>query len=167
MKHPRTMTILSIATVAALALCAIPAMAQGPGPHHGRHHGPGMGPDDGPGFGFGILGRLDLSDEQREAIHQILMSTRENRSPEAREELREARIELARVLWTADATEADVQAASARLASLEQTRNLERFRIGRQVLAQLTPEQQAQALQILSEIPEEPPMPRRRPGRGF
>lgn len=73
-------TILTASLVMALALVAAPVLAQGHGHGHGRgyDHGYGQGPGQGMGLGqhdrIGLmrgLHRLDLSDEQRDAIHAV------------------------------------------------------------------------------------------------
>lgn len=156
---------MSIAFVAILAVAALPAMAQRP---QGRHGGAG-GPEGRGGGGDVarmVLRHVDLTDAQRDAIRDIARAARDERTEESRQAVRDARHEMVRVIWSVDATEADVQAAAARLATLDQAVALDRFRVTRTILAELTPEQQVEVQEFLADPPERRARGSRGSGRG-
>ena len=146
-------TAVALATFVVLALAAIPAMAQRHESRRGRPMGP-CGPGGGVDVAGMVLRHVDLSDDQRDAIRDVVYSTREGRTDADRQAFRTARHEMVEVLWSPDATEADVQAVAARLAAVEQARVLEQFRMTRAILAQLTAAQQAQLQEFLAKPPE-------------
>lgn len=144
MRHLRHFGRSAILAGAALALLPALASAQpGPGRHFGR---PGFGPEGGgagAGFMAGVFDRLDLSEEQRDAVQGVIEAGRDEG------------IELHRNVWEqrrilGDATEADVldegaiRAAAAALGQAEADVALHRARQMQQLREILTPEQVAE-----------------------
>ena len=151
-RNPRMKRMIAVATIAFLAAAAVPVLAQ-------HSHGRGGGPGGHDGRGGGdvarmVLRHVDLSETQRDTIREIVRAAREERSEGSMQDLRAARHEMVRVMWSVDATEADVQAVAARLAALDQAAALERFRVTREILDELTPEQQAEVQAFLADPPE-------------
>ena len=160
-KKMKVTTAVAIVTFAVLAAAAVPVMAQRSNGHHGREMGPG-GPGGGADIARVVLRHVDLTDDQRDAIREVARSAREGRTDEDRQAFRQARHEMVQVMWSLDATEADVQAAAARVAAMEQAEVLDQFRVTRAILGELTPEQQAQVQEFLAN----PPEPREHRGNG-
>lgn len=106
----KTLVVIGLAALAALSFGLV--LAQGPGagsppgdcPHGfdgpGFHHGPGP-----LGFGPRMMRALDLTDAQRDQIHQILESHRDQNA-DLREQMK-AFHEQMRSLWSADQPDKD------------------------------------------------------------
>jgi periplasmic protein CpxP/Spy len=140
MTHLRWTT--SLALVAVLAT-GTNAFAQGPGRRGG---GPGAGAFSGPlggGRGLGLgAADVDLSDAQRQQIRSILGQARESNRPLA-DRLRDAQRALRTATMAAPVDENQIRAASAALAGVQADLAVARARAQSDVMAVLTPDQQA------------------------
>jgi Spy/CpxP family protein refolding chaperone len=144
-----------VAAGLAIALGALPVLAQGPGQRMGGPGGRGRGPG-GPGL-FPGLQRLDLNDQQREQLRALMEDNRPQGEPG--QQLRDAEMKLhAAILSDApdaraiDSLKASINAAHA--AELDHQVQM----LG-QVAQILTPEQRQELVKIESEGP--PPGGRR------
>ncbi len=148
----RTILKRGLVVFGVLALSAgIAAMAFGP---HGRGHGPGGPGERGPGHG--LLGprmaeELGLTEAQRDEIRGLIESRMEAGLAERMKGFGEARRGIHELMRDPDATEDQLLAAIEAVNTLEQQVLLERFRLGREVQALLTPEQQALAQELHEE----------------
>ncbi len=138
----RKAVLFLIAGLAGVVLlgAAVALAAQGPGRHHGW-----WGPL-GPGWGFGGLGRLDLTSEQRESIRRIL-SERRDTFQEAARSTRRLELELRKAIFSQDASAVATltsQLADAYRAALEA-----RVAVGQQIADLLTPEQRNQLVSAM------------------
>jgi len=139
---------LIVAAALAIALGALPVLAQGPGQRMG---GPGRGGRGGPGgFGPGImpmLEHLDLSDQQREQIRALI---EENRQAEDPSQLRDAELKLhAAILGdTPDPQAIDGLKATINAAHAAQLDH--QIQLLEKVAQILTPEQRQQLLKLQS-----------------
>jgi len=157
MTRKRTIPVLGAAAV--LMLAALPALAQGP---HG--HGKGLHHGGGPGMGHGrLLQELDLSQEQRDAIGDLLLAHRTAMRGQ-RDAMRAARGALMDATHAETLDEAAVRAAAAEVAALEADRAVARARVFQQVQAILTPEQRTELQQRIAERRAEGPRGRGGPG---
>lgn len=118
--------------------------------------GPGMGPGRGmmgPGgpLGLGIaLGRLDVTDAQRQQIRTIIQSHRQEFQALA-ERRRTAQQALQAAVTADPLDEAAIRSASAALAEVQADAAVLRAKVHREVFAVLTPEQQAKAKALREE----------------
>lgn len=121
--------------VAAMAVLAPTLLFAGPG-RGGGFGNHGMHGDS----GLRGLHQLDLSEEQREQLHEALSARREE-GAEARQELREARIALMQAIHAETLDEGAIRAASQRVSTLEEDQAVERALIFQEVRKILTAEQ--------------------------
>jgi Spy/CpxP family protein refolding chaperone len=128
----------------ALALIATPLLAQGPGgPGPRGHHG--HGPDG--EMHWRALEQLDLTDDQREQIHQLLTDHR-NAMKEPREQMR-ARHEALQDLLRSDTVDEDaIRGAVMAGAEAHADIAVAQARLHQQIQAVLTPEQREKAEQM-------------------
>jgi protein CpxP len=154
----RQMTVgLAVAGVLAASL----AFAQGPG--GGRFgRGPGPGPGGGPGrLGgpalFGLagpgfnLGRLNLTDAQRQQMRDIRERNREAVQA-LRTKMREAATAEREAIQALPVDEGRIRAASQALANISADVAVQSARIRSEMWAALTPEQQAEVTKRQTEI---------------
>ena len=143
-----------IPTLLAAALILAPAVLLAHGPMRPRgpmgHHGP-FGGGDGPG-GPGLLRELigehlGLSDQQREEIHALMESHRDE-ADTLHGDLAEAREALADATHSDELDEAAIRAAAARVAEREVEAIVFRARVTQEIKSVLTPEQQAELRQL-------------------
>jgi len=125
--------------------------SDGPGGRRGR-----MGRRGGPGGPGGLmlpLGRLDLSDTQREQVRNVMEQNREaSRAAGAR--LREVRAALQDAVTAEVVNDGAIRAVAAELANAEGDAAVQRAFVRSQVWQLLTPEQQVTALEVEIEIKE-------------
>ena len=128
--------------IGVLLLAAIPALAQG-GPDRRGMHG-GQPPAGGEPPIERMLERLELTEDQRVEIDALLAQARESDRGKM-EQLREHRQEMKQLLEADEVDEGAYRRAAQQAGELEADLALARSRTMKQVRAQLTPEQQAQA----------------------
>lgn len=116
----------------------------GPGPGRGM-----MGPGGPFGLGF-ALGRLDVTDAQRQQIRTIVQSHRQEFQALA-ERRRTAQHALQAAITADPLDEAAIRSASAALAEVQADDAVLRAKVHREVFAVLTPEQQAKAKALREE----------------
>lgn len=145
--------VLAPVVVAGVLLAGSSAAAQPPGR---GGWGPGMGPGRGMmgprgalGLGF-ALGRLDLTDAQRQQIRTIVQGHRQEFQALA-ERRRAAQQALQAAMTAEPLDEAAIRSASATLAEVQADAAVLRAKIRREVFAVLTPEQQAKAKALREE----------------
>jgi Spy/CpxP family protein refolding chaperone len=158
MKSKRT--ILTTAAVAATALSLavfLPGLVAAQWGHgHGRGpHGPhGPGGFEG-GFMLGrMVGELDLTEEQREAFHDLMIAHHEERKGDI-EALQTARLALMEQTVADVLDEGAIRAASADVASVEADLAVARAEFLQQVRGILAPEQWEEAKALFAEHREE------------
>ena len=133
-----------IAIVLVLALLAAPVLAQGPsgrGPGHGHFHG-----EDSP-MHERVLAQLDLTDEQREEVEQ-LMTDHRAAMKDRREQMRDRRMAMRDLIHADEFDEAAIRDAAMAIAEAEADVAVERARLRHEIHALLTPEQQEKAAQM-------------------
>ena len=155
----RRKTILAISAAAALGIFATPFLfARGGGAcplgHGGRGHGAAMFTGHFGHGGFGPMGRvlrdLDLSAEQKEALHKIHETTREQNAA-VKTALHEGFMEAAKVLLANPQDVAGARAViTSREAAIRQMKDNALTGVS-QALAVLTPEQRAKLAAHLDE----------------
>jgi periplasmic protein CpxP/Spy len=130
----------------ALILVAGTVLAQ---PGHGRHGGPGHhGFDRGPGTGmFHVFEELELTDAQKEQIHELLEAQHEN-GEAARDAARTARATLHEAIHADVLDEAAIRAAAADVAALEADQAVARATVFQSIRQVLTAEQLAKLAEI-------------------
>ena len=145
MKTRRMFLRLAFSAIAVAALTAAPAVAQpgpmGPGPHGGGMHGQGE-------FLAHMLHRLDLSDAQRDQIHQIMDRTRQE-TESNRDTMRSAHDTLAELMHAEVFDEASIRAAAEQVAAAQAEMIVAHARALRDVRQLLTPEQLVPFQQML------------------
>jgi|CXWL01.1.fsa_nt_gi Spy/CpxP family protein refolding chaperone len=138
-------TTRRILTVGAMALTLVPAALWA-----GRHRplGPGLPP---PGFLLQrVVDRLDLTAEQRQEIRDIVKA----HGAELKVELatiRDSREQLFSTVHAESVDEAEIRAAAAAVGDAEADLAVTRAAIVQEVREVLTPEQQAEAKQMVAE----------------
>lgn len=128
--------------VVALALgLAVPALALARGGHgHNPHGMPGHGPQDPEARIEMMAAHLDLSDEQRAQLEEILDARREQ-GEARREQMKAAREALADQIHADVFDEIAIRAAAAGVAAIEADRAVARAEGFQQIKQILTPEQ--------------------------
>ena len=144
MKSRRSSIRLAIGCFAVFALAALPALAQGGpmghGPHGGGMHGHGE-------FLAHMIHRLDLTDAQRDQIHQIMQKTQQETEP-SREAMRAAHEVLADLMHAEVYDEASIRAAAEQVAAAQAEMIVAHARALRDARNVLTPEQLEQFQQM-------------------
>ena len=143
----KTLVVIGLAALAALSFGLV--LAQGPGAG-----GPcGDCPPPPPGFGPRMMQALDLTDAQRDQIHQILESNREQNA-DLREQMK-AFHEQMRALWSADQPDKDAILAKWSEGQSLRAQMFERMvDVRLAVRAVLTPEQLTQLQQMREKMGE-------------
>jgi Spy/CpxP family protein refolding chaperone len=137
-----------LGAAALIAALASGAVLAGPGPRP-RHHGPG-GPDDGMVLEH-LEYRLELSDEQSARIRGI----KEARTPAFQamhEKTVAARLALFEAIHAETLDAQAIQAAAAAVGAVEGEFGVLRAELFQEIRTVLTPEQQAEATEMLSEM---------------
>jgi protein CpxP len=133
-----------LAIVIVLVLLATPVLAQGGpgrGPGHGHFHGA-----DSP-MHERVLEQLDLTDDQREQIDQLIADHR-TAMKDRREQMRERRTAMRDLMHADEFDEAAIRDAAMAIAEAEADVAVERARLRHEIHALLTPEQQEKAAQM-------------------
>ena len=165
----RNLAIGAVAIVAITALGYAGVHAQntnsGPGQSTGRARG---GPDGGPGFGrfggpggrgggplgaLGVINRLNLTDDQRSQVRQ-LMESRQEETRTLAERVRSAHDALQQAVTASSFDEGTIRARSADVASAEADMAVARGRLHADVLQLLTAEQRTQLNQLQAQMKE-------------
>lgn len=146
---------LALVLVSATALAAEapsspapPAPPAAPAGHHGDvphppHPAP-HAPHAGAMHGIGArLHALDLTAEQREALHETLSDARSGELRHTMQLLHEAHAAVEALTMDVDASDADIRAAVAEATGAAEAAALARARLAREIYRSLTPEQQA------------------------
>ncbi len=137
MKENRTRSgrIKFLTVAAAIAVLAPTLLLAGPG-RGGRCGGPGMHGSP----ALRGLHQLDLSEEQRQQLHELRATQREE-GQAAHQQLREARVTLAQSIHSEAFDETTVRTASQQVAALEEDQAVERALAFQEVRKILTAEQ--------------------------
>ena len=101
-----------------------------------------------------LVGELDLTEEQQEAFHDLMIAHHEERKGEI-EALQAARLALMEQTMADQVDEGAIRAASAEVAAVEADLALARAELLQQVREILTPEQWAEAKTLFAEHREE------------
>jgi protein CpxP len=160
----RNLTIGAVAIVAIAALGYAGVQAQntdsGPGQSMGRGRGgPGFGRFGGPGgrggpLGeLGIINRLNLTEDQRNQVRQ-LMESRQEETRALAEKLRSAHEGLQAAVTANSFDEGTIRARSADVASAEADMAVARGRLHADVLQILTAEQRTRLNQLQAQMKE-------------
>jgi Spy/CpxP family protein refolding chaperone len=126
---------------------AAAAHAQGDGPRRYQRAPFGLG---GPGRGFAHLGRLGLTDAQREQVRDVVQRHR-SEMQEAGKRLHEAHEAQRTAVEAIPVNEGLIRSTTQTLANAQTDMALLRARIHNEVWGLLTPEQQEKAKQLKSE----------------
>jgi len=113
--------------------------------HHERPDGPGF-------FARRIAAELDLTDQQKGEIRDILHDGWQNGMGDAVDDVRLARRDLRHAIQDPEATDSAISAASAKVAQAETTLALARHRTAKKVIAVLDDEQRAKARELRDEL---------------
>jgi len=137
---------------AAAVLLAVPALAQ-PGPGSPC---PGYGPCGPAMMGHGMFTermqyRLDLTDDQKLQIDSMIKAHQAEFAP-FHEEMKQARLALYDAIHAETIDDAAIRDAAARVGELEADRAVARAEMFQKVRATLTPEQQAEAMEMIGEM---------------
>lgn len=143
----RTIAILAIAI---LAVGAAFVVAQKAAHHKFGGHGRGFGGMDGAGL---MLRGLDLTDDQKAKVKEIMDANRTNIKP-VFDSLKDNHKKLADLTANGAFDEAQVQALAAEQGSLMAKLVVEKERVKSQVFAILTDEQKAKAAQMKEQMKE-------------
>lgn len=143
----RTIAILAIAI---LAVGAAFVVAQKVMHHASGGHGPGFGRMHGGGL---MLGGLNLTDDQKAKVKEIMTASKTNFEPIKRS-LRENHKKMEDLTANGAFDEAQVQALATEQANLMAKMIVERERVKSQVFAILTDEQKAKAVQMKEQMKE-------------
>ena len=145
--------------LAALVFWAAPALAQ-----HGHGHRGHAGPGEEAGFHH-LMRALDLTDAQREQVHEVALRYHDEILEPQRESLLAARQALAQAIHSTTSSEADVRESALALAALEADTAVQRHQLWVEIDAFLTDEQRQLVQEILAEGPPERPARRKSSGR--
>jgi Spy/CpxP family protein refolding chaperone len=145
------------AVLIALGLASVYVSAQntsgGPGPFMGRRGGPGRGGPMGMLGPLGpmVMGRLNLTDAQREQVRSVVQAHRDEIKAVG-DRAFEAHRALEAVISADTVDESAIRARSADVATVEADMAVMRAQIRAEVWQLLTPEQQQQAKTLQAEI---------------
>lgn len=143
-KRSRHIPLIALAAIAALAITPVTLMAQrGQGYGHGPHHGRGQMIER-------IFERLDLTDEQQEAVHDTMLQHREQMRP-----LHEQRMEKQRALGKAIHAEYfdenAVRQAAAGVAAVDADLAVMKAQMFQEINKILTPEQRERMNELIDD----------------
>jgi len=156
MKHPLRSTFVIAATIGLLLASGVAVFAQGPrgggpppGPGYGMHHGGG-------GFGpmGGILRQLDLTDEQRDQIRDRIDQAMNGELGQLMQDHRDKQQQLRQLIHDPNADESAITAAVQNVTADAEALALARHRLAVSVFDVLTPDQRAQAQELLAQGPQ-------------
>jgi Spy/CpxP family protein refolding chaperone len=136
------------AVAVALGLLAVPGLALAQ-PGHGPHDGRGPGGHHGPMLQR-LLERLDLSDAQKESVHNLIGKHHEE-TQGLIDDVRIARRALGDTIHAETFDEAAIRQAAADVATIEAELSVNRGLFFQQVQQILTPEQREQLRQTLQD----------------
>jgi Spy/CpxP family protein refolding chaperone len=143
-----------ILLAAAALLLAVPALAQ-PGPGGPC---PGYGPCGPAMMGHGMFTermqyRLELTDVQKAQIDAMIKAHHEEFAP-FHEEMKQAQLALYDAIHAETVDDAAIRDAAARVGALEADRAVARAEMFQKIRGTLTPEQQAEAAEMIGEMRE-------------
>lgn len=155
----RTNRIVAISGLLVLLATALPVSAQSASgdmpPPPGRPHPPG--PDPVIGMAGWAIHELDLTEDQRTQLHDIVRGYVEGELGQRLGELHDARRTLELAVWNPAATEDEIQAASETVAGIELEVARTRHQLALGFLGILTDQQRETFQQLLETAP--PPRP--------
>jgi protein CpxP len=134
-----------LGTLIALALLATPLLAQGP-PARGPRPGHSRGVDR--PMHERMLEQLDLTDDQREQIDQLISAHRDSMR-DRRDQMRTRRMQMEDLADAEEFDEAAIRDAARAIAEVDADMAVERARLRHEIHELLTPEQQAKAAEML------------------
>ena len=134
---------------ALVALVAAPALAQGFGQGHGQHGASHPGGHDGRMHGR-IFAQLDLTEDQRTQIHQLMDEHRAAVEP-LRQQAREGHQQVAQLVHAKAIDEAAIRTAVIDSAQADADMAVERARLVQQIRSILTPEQREKADELMQQ----------------
>jgi Spy/CpxP family protein refolding chaperone len=141
-KRSRRITLIALAAAAALAITPVMLVAQrgdGHGPHHGRGH-----------MIERLFERLDLTDEQQEAIHNTLMEHREQTRQWQEEKIAKRRA-LGQAIHADFFDESAVRQAAAEVAAVDSDLAVMKAQMFQEINKVLTAEQREHMKELIED----------------
>jgi len=135
-------TPIALAAIAALAISPVMLQAQrgpGPGPHHGRGR-----------MIERIFDRLDLTDDQKEAVHEAMMGHREQTQPLFEEKISRRRA-LGKTIHADPFDEGAVRQAAADLAAVDADLAVMKAKMFQKINTVLTAEQRERMVELIED----------------